>query len=201
VHRFATLCSRVLACERIAIIAVEPGTELLRAVAVTGSTPEQEQRFRAGFSNLRLADRFGAEIAARLVSGETALVDLDDLHEADPAHVLSRRRFLIAPMLAGDTFYGYIGVNFGDEESHYSAENTALALAVAQLIGMVMERARLRHEREEARAREVALAEANRRMDEFLGIASHELRTPLTETARRKPQGFSPGGEAGLRWA
>ncbi|HEY7850795.1 MAG TPA: HAMP domain-containing sensor histidine kinase, partial [Ktedonobacterales bacterium] len=36
------------------------------------------------------------------------------------------------------------------------------------------------HEREVALTRELALAEANRRMDEFLGIASHELRTPLT---------------------
>jgi signal transduction histidine kinase len=35
-------------------------------------------------------------------------------------------------------------------------------------------------ERELARANELALLEANRRMDEFLSMASHELRSPLT---------------------
>ncbi len=43
-----------------------------------------------------------------------------------------------------------------------------------------LERQRLLIEQTEARGREVALQEANRRMEEFLGMASHELRTPLT---------------------
>ncbi|HKS69543.1 MAG TPA: HAMP domain-containing sensor histidine kinase, partial [Ktedonobacterales bacterium] len=66
------------------------------------------------------------------------------------------------------------------EAHHYTPQNRALALAVAQLVGMVMERERLAREREEARLRELAAAEATRRMNDFLGIASHELRTPLT---------------------
>ena len=37
-------------------------------------------------------------------------------------------------------------------------------------------------ERAAAHAQVLALTEANRRMDEFLGIAAHELRTPLTTT-------------------
>ena len=179
-YGFATLCGRVLACERIAIIGVEPGTDLLRTIAVTGCSPEQERRFRASFSGLRLADRFNAEIAAQLLSGEAVLIDVDRLHQDDPARILSRRRFLIAPMRAAGMLHGYIGVNFGDKMDHYTAENRALALAVAQLAGVVMERARLTREREEARAREAALAEVNRQMDEFVSIASHELRTPLT---------------------
>ncbi|MEO8971946.1 MAG: HAMP domain-containing sensor histidine kinase, partial [Ktedonobacteraceae bacterium] len=44
----------------------------------------------------------------------------------------------------------------------------------------VLERERLLQERAQAQANELALREANRRMDEFLSIASHELRTPLT---------------------
>lgn len=44
----------------------------------------------------------------------------------------------------------------------------------------VTERKRLEREREEARANELALLEADRRKDEFLGDISHELRTPLT---------------------
>ncbi len=48
------------------------------------------------------------------------------------------------------------------------------------LSALILERQRLLIEQTEARGREVALQEANRRMAEFLGIASHELRTPLT---------------------
>ncbi len=46
--------------------------------------------------------------------------------------------------------------------------------------GLVMECERLEREREEARARELALVETQQRMDAFLSMASHELRTPLT---------------------
>jgi PAS domain S-box-containing protein len=44
----------------------------------------------------------------------------------------------------------------------------------------ITERERLARERVEAQATEQALREANRLMDEFIGIAGHELRTPLT---------------------
>src|SRR5262249_39018524 len=41
---------------------------------------------------------------------------------------------------------------------------------------------RLPHEQNEARMQVRALAEANQRVDEFLGIAAHELRTPVTSS-------------------
>jgi signal transduction histidine kinase len=44
----------------------------------------------------------------------------------------------------------------------------------------ITEREQLVQERTEAQANELALREAYRLMDEFLGIAGHELRTPLT---------------------
>jgi signal transduction histidine kinase len=52
--------------------------------------------------------------------------------------------------------------------------------AILEINRDITERERMQREREEARANELALREANRRMDEFLGIVSHELRTPLT---------------------
>jgi len=44
---------------------------------------------------------------------------------------------------------------------------------------LAIERERLLRERAEARVTEIALREANQRMDEFLSIASHELKSPL----------------------
>jgi PAS domain S-box-containing protein len=52
--------------------------------------------------------------------------------------------------------------------------------AILEINRDMTERESMQREREEARANELALREANRRMDEFLGIVSHELRTPLT---------------------
>jgi signal transduction histidine kinase len=43
----------------------------------------------------------------------------------------------------------------------------------------ILEMAQLRQERELARANELAVREANRQMEAFLGIVSHELKTPL----------------------
>ena len=179
-QRLAVLCCQVLDSEQVAIIAVKPGTELLQPVAITGSSRDQERLFRAGFGDLSLTARFGPEITAQLMAGETLLIDVDSLHAHDPTRFLSRSHFLIAPMLSSSGLLGYVGVNFGDEARHYAPRKRALALAVAQLVGMVMERARLAREREESRARELAAEEASRRMNDFLGIASHELRTPLT---------------------
>lgn len=44
----------------------------------------------------------------------------------------------------------------------------------------ITERYRMEQEREEARARELALQETARHMDEFLATAAHDLRTPVT---------------------
>jgi PAS domain S-box-containing protein len=52
--------------------------------------------------------------------------------------------------------------------------------AILEINRDITEREHMQREREETRATELALLEANRRMDEFLGIVSHELRTPLT---------------------
>jgi len=90
------------------------------------------------------------------------------------------RTLLIAPMFVGDQLVGLLLLDYGSVEHEYTEEETALAGAIAKLAGLVIERERLLSEQAKAQANELALREANRRMDEFLGMAGHELRTPLT---------------------
>lgn len=180
IHQLAALCSRILGCERIAIVGTDAETGRLRPIAVSGSSPRKERLFRAGFDQLSIADRFGAEVEAALQAGESVLFDVQSVGPDHPATLLSRRYFLMSPMLASGTLTGYIGANFGDSADDYTTENRALTHAAAQLIGGVMERQRLARERTEAQAEALSADRAKRQMDDFLSIAGHELRTPIT---------------------
>jgi len=180
IHELASLCSRILGCERTAIIGIDSETGGLRPIAVSGTSPRLERRFRASFSHLGLTDRFGAEVEAKLRAGESVLFDVQRGGPDHPASLLSQRYFLLSPMLASGTLTGYIGSNFGDSVEDYTPENRALAHAAAQLIGVVMERQRLYRERAEARAEALSAERAKSQMDDFLSIAGHELRTPIT---------------------
>lgn len=180
IHQLVALCSRILGCERIAIIGIDPETGFLRPIAVSGSTSRRERTFRDSFGDLNLADRFGAEVEAKLTAGESVLFDVQSVGSDHPAALLSRRYFLMSPMLASGALTGYIGANFGDSVENYTTENRALAHAAAQLIGVVMERQRLARERAEARAEALSAERAKHQMDDFLSIAGHELRTPIT---------------------
>ena len=60
------------------------------------------------------------------------------------------------------------------------APHLALVQAMAKLAALLLERERLLREREAARAEALALSEAKRHLEGFLGIVSHELKTPLT---------------------
>lgn len=78
----------------------------------------------------------------------------------------------------------------------------ALMAERQQLIEQLHENERrFLYKQAEFREQEQALREANRRMEEFLGIASHELRTPLTtikanvQLAKRRLKALMPPGQ------
>jgi signal transduction histidine kinase len=87
---------------------------------------------------------------------------------------------LLAPMCVEDQLVGLLALDHGGARHEYTEEEIVLTTTIAKLAALVIERERLLQERAEARANELSLREANRRMDEFLSIASHELRSPLT---------------------
>jgi PAS domain S-box-containing protein len=187
-RRLAELTRGILGCSRVSITALDGEQLFTRPVAIAGLSPELERRWWAEQEALA-GHPFGRgavpEDLRRLLAGETVMFDL-----TRPPYELPNPYgvtvILAAPMHVQGRMVGLLGLDFQDVGgvSHvFTQEEMQIAEAVARLGAVVLDRDRLLHEREEARARELALQEANARMDEFLGIASHELRTPLTSAS------------------
>jgi len=181
-HRIAELTCSVLGCQRVSISAVDPETEILRSIAVVGLSPELEAQWWAEQhqQQARLGEGLPPELLSRLQANEVFLIDMTEPPFNAAPNPYSIQVVLNAPMSVGDQIVGVLSLDYGGAEHEYSQEEIALAKAVARLAALVIERERLLRERAEARATELALREANRRMDDFLGMTSHELKTPLT---------------------
>jgi signal transduction histidine kinase/DNA-binding response OmpR family regulator len=157
-----------------------PGAETLQLMAASGYTPEQEALLHERNGRVPLSARIlDADERKRLLAGETIIMDLNRPLYAEQRRLFGATRGVIVPMRIGERFIGALGLN-PHEHITLSERELALAEGVAQMAALVIERDRLLSERELERARILALQDANRRMNDFLGIASHELRTPLT---------------------
>ncbi len=180
-HRLATLTCNILDCQRVGIFAVELGTAILRPLGVVGLSPEQEAGWwQEQEQQTNSLDTTPPELLERLRSNEVIVFDMTQPSLNAMPNPYNIKVMLLAPMCIGDRIVGLLTLDYGTTEHVYTQSEVALASAVATLSALVIERQRLLAEQAEARGREVALQEANRRMEEFLGIASHELRTPLT---------------------
>ncbi len=181
-RQLAELTRRVLGCHRLGIQIVEPETELLRPLAVTGLSPEQEQRWwrEQLQQEVRLSGGADPTLLKRLLAGEVLQLDLTQSPYQDLPNPYGVRQMLMAPLLLGNQLVGLLSLDYGGLDHTYTKEEIDLTAAVAQLVTLVIERERLLQQRTEAEARTLALQEANRRMTAFLSIAGHEIRTPLT---------------------
>ncbi len=178
-QRLVNLTRNVLGCRRVSLTALEQETGNPRPVAVVGLSPEEERQWLRESGQFRLDGYLAPALLARLQSGEVVLNDLSGM-TASGLPTYGAREVLIAPMHIGAHLTGVLSLDYGGAAHTYTSEEVALAGAVAKLSTLVIERERLLQESAEARARELALRETTRRMDEFLGIVAHELRTPLT---------------------
>ena len=180
-RRLAELIRSVLVCERVSITLVDPETHEFRASAVVGLSPEQEQYWRERRSGYALRDTLAnPEFGVRLNANEVIALDMTKPPLSEQPNPYGIQTMLLVPMLLDISLIGVLAIDNGGVNHLYTQRDIALAKAVAKLAGLVVERERLVQERAEAQASAIALHEANRRMDEFLGIASHEIRTPLT---------------------
>ena len=180
-QRLAELIRNVLACRRVSLTTIEPGTGELRSMAVVGLSPELEKLWRERRPGYRLHDQLhNVGAAERIEANEVVIFDYTQPPLRDMPNPFGIRTMLFAPMKIGKQIVGILTLDFGENQHDYTENELGLARAVAKLAALVIERERLLQERAQAHADELALREANRRMDEFLGIASHEIRTPLT---------------------
>ena len=180
-QRLAELIRNVLACRRVSLTTIEPGTGELRSTAVVGLSPALEALWRERRPGYRLHDQLQSEgIGERIEANEVIIFDYTQPPLKDMPNPFGIRTMLLAPMKIGKQTVGILMLDFGESQHDYTENELGLARAVAKLAALVIERERLLQERAQAHADELALREANRRMDEFLGIASHEIRTPLT---------------------
>ncbi|TMC86009.1 MAG: PAS domain S-box protein, partial [Chloroflexi bacterium] len=180
-QRLVELTRSVLGCERVAITTVEPETNELHSVAAIGLTAEEESKWRSRTQGFHLSDLLSDPAhGSQLLTNEAIILDMTQSPFSTIPNPYNISIMLIAPMSVGEQLVGILSLDYDGKEHEYTPGEIALAKAVAKLAALVIERDRLLRERAEARANELALREANRRMDEFLGMTSHELKTPLT---------------------
>lgn len=206
--RLAELARSVLGCRRVGILTVEPADRTLHPTAEAGFSPEDAARWAVDWSTgRRLGDRLAPALVERLRAGEAITLDVTQPAHREQFAPFGITSLVVAPMRVGERLVGLFGVDYGpalesmktpaasraktsgerpkiaqgrEEDQGREETRAALTAAIATLAALVVERHHMLHERAEARARELALREANRQMDEFLSIASHELKTPLT---------------------
>ncbi|HKV83120.1 MAG TPA: PAS domain S-box protein [Ktedonobacterales bacterium] len=174
-RRLAELARAVMGCQRVGVITFNLETQLIHTIAVSGLSKEQESQWAY---TARLNEP--PEIVQRLQAGEMVTMDRTRPPYDSLPNPFGSRAMLLTPMSVGGPLLGVITVDYGSAAHEFSADEFALAGAVAQLAAQIIERERLGRDRETARANALALAETARRMDEFLSIAAHELKTPVT---------------------
>ncbi|HCI81725.1 MAG TPA: hypothetical protein DHW02_18765 [Ktedonobacter sp.] len=180
----ANVTCDILDCQRVGILVIEPVTERIHPIGVAGLAPEQESMWwreqEQQETTLQDSQQQSPELFARLQNNEVVIIDMSQPPFSDTPNPYNVKVMLVAPMYIHERLTGFLTLDYGETGHTYTPNEVSLASAVGKLLALVVERQHLLTERAEAQGREIALREANRRMEEFLGIASHELRTPLT---------------------
>jgi signal transduction histidine kinase/CheY-like chemotaxis protein len=179
IRQLLGLTRRVLDAHYAGASYIDSETGAFDLLAVVGLSAEVEQRLRRDLSHRRMSDYYPPEALARLNAEEIVAFDSAEAPPISGQDYYGLGNVLIVPARMDARHLLVVAVEARYRPA-FTAQERELARTAVRLVQLVIERERLLREREEGRLRELALTEATRRMDEFLGIASHELRTPLT---------------------
>jgi signal transduction histidine kinase len=181
IRRFAALVQDVFDCQRVQVGLVDASTDRYTPMVMVGQSPEEAHQDRGFFAEYRLGEYLTAEQRTDLQQGRVIVVDAT--HNPQLRRAMgtpSAASVLIAPLLRGEAVVGLMGLRYAQEDPPFGPETQSLVRASARLATMILEQERLMREREEAHATVLAMQEASKQMDAFVGIASHELKTPIT---------------------
>lgn len=127
----------------------------------------------------RAASAAEQEMIEQAIQARAPLVQNIRLSSDNAAEAGTTRSQVVLALRSGEKLLGVLIVQSLPGEM-FSADDIAFAQVLAAHTAQALGRAALAEAQTEARAKELALRAANRRMEEFLSIAGHELRTPLT---------------------
>jgi PAS domain S-box-containing protein len=181
-QRFVELTASVVESMHVIMLAVEPEEDVVSPIASVGLTPLQEQQWRERLARSPyLVDHIGDEMLIAELKNDEVLL-LDGMSLPLYTHVLPYyvRTVLVAPICVKNRLVGLLCVDDGSCEHTYTAYESTLVRTISRLVTLILARAHLQREYAEARANELALREANRRMEAFLSMICHELKAPLT---------------------
>jgi hypothetical protein len=143
-RQLGDLASIILSAPSVALIALEPGTDLIHPLAVVGLTPEQEQLFWRSLPGIRLEMHLGSStLLAELESGKTLTLDLTRPPLESWTRIYNAQSMLIVPMCLEDQLVGVLLVGHPGTIHNYTPEMLTLAEAIAEFMALVLERERL----------------------------------------------------------
>jgi signal transduction histidine kinase/PAS domain-containing protein len=180
-RRLAELTRSVVGCQRVTMVAVTADGDQCVPIAVVGMDRQHETQWWLDWEQRahRLSDHLMPAHLAALRQGEMVALDATQAPDAGQTNPFGSHQLLLAPLSLPHALVGLLAFDDDSAENVATPERRTLAGATARLATLVIERERLEFERAQAQASEMALLEANRRMDDFLAVASHEFKNPL----------------------
>jgi signal transduction histidine kinase len=181
-HQVIKLACDILGCARAALWVIEPESGRIIPFAVAGLSPEKEKKWwrEQRSRSLTLSQVADQDFVAAMQEGTPKVYDYTKPPRKalpNPYDVLTTA---VAPLLLDGQVLGYLAFDHGDQYHLYSPHELQLAVAVAHLTGLIIDRERLVQEYTTFQAQAMALEESMSNMQSILGMTSHELRSPLT---------------------
>lgn len=190
-QRIVELTQKILRCQRVGIVTIDPVSTRIHPIAVAGYTPEQEQYFFQSQSNTPFNALFrDPNVTSRLQAGEMLILDSQQVMQEELLALLGKQAMLVAPIRIGAQCIGLLCTAFDNYNHTYTEEEIELIGAMAKLSALAIERERHEAAHEKLllilKEANTQLEQVNKLQNNFISIISHEFRTTLTGI-----QGFS----------